>query len=133
MTPTHSVKWRREIEPYRITQGEVASPPQVPYGAFQLPHHNQKHRQELYYGIICSDGEGWDHVSVQIRSFSFGQPHRVPTWEEMCHIKSLFFEDEETVMQLHPPKSQWVNVHNFVLHLWRPQKESIPLPPREFV
>ena len=56
----------------------------------------------------------WDHVSVSLKT-------RTPTWEEMCHIKSLFFADEEVVMQLHPAKSAYVNYHPFCLHLWRPQ------------
>ena len=67
--------------------------------------------------VIASDGGGWDHVSVST-------PERVPTWEEMCKIKSLFFDDEEVVMQLHPAKSQYVNYHERCLHLWRPQTQS---------
>jgi len=72
--------------------------------------------------IICSDGMGWDHVSVSLAT-------RCPTWTEMCCVKAMFFGDETSVMQLHPPKSQWINNHPFCLHLWRPQEESIPLPP----
>jgi hypothetical protein len=41
----------------------------------------------------------------------------------------LFFEDEETVLQLHPPKSKWINIHPNVLHLWRPTRFQVPLPP----
>jgi hypothetical protein len=35
-------------------------------------------------------------------------------------------------MQLHPPRSIWVNTHNFCLHLWRPWRETgaILLPPQ---
>lgn len=74
--------------------------------------------------IVSSASEeyAWDHVSVSM-------PNRCPNWPEMSWIKSLFFDDEETVMQLHPPKSQYVNNHPYCLHLWRPIKENIPLPP----
>jgi hypothetical protein len=43
----------------------------------------------------------------------------------------LFWGDEEAVMQLHPPKSTWINNHNFCLHLWKPHSTvgEIPLPP----
>ena len=68
----------------------------------------------------------FDHVSVSTRK-------RCPTWEEMCWVKSLFFEDEETVMQLHPPKSEWISDHPTCLHLWRPTKEEIPRPPNAAV
>lgn len=72
--------------------------------------------------VIASNGLGWDHVSVCAKN-------RVPTWEEMCKVKDFFFEPEECVMQLHPPQSQYVNCHPYVLHLWRPQNLSIPMPP----
>jgi hypothetical protein len=47
----------------------------------------------------------------------------------MDFIKGLFWSDEETVMQLHPPRSEWINNHDYCLHLWRPLDVAIPLPP----
>jgi len=64
--------------------------------------------------VVCSNGGGWDHVSVS-------RPSQCPTWEDMAAIKDLFFEDDECVMQLHPPNSDYVNNHPYCLHLWRPQ------------
>ena len=64
--------------------------------------------------VVVGAGYGWDHVSVS-------HPQRVPAWEEMCQIKELFFRDDEVVMQLHPAKKNWINLHEKVLHLWRPQ------------
>jgi hypothetical protein len=71
-------------------------------------------------------GDLWEHVSVSKR-------YGVPNWAEMCWVKSLFFEDEECVIQYHPPKSKYVNVHVGVLHLWRPVSAAIPMPPIECV
>lgn len=68
----------------------------------------------------------WDHVSVS-------RATRTPNWPEMDYIKSLFWNDEETVVQFHPPRSQWVNNHPFCLHLWRPADFEIQLPPKEAV
>lgn len=62
--------------------------------------------------VIASDGAGWEHVSVSLS-------HRTPTWEEMCFVKSLFWNEEDAVIQIHPPKSEYVNTHPFTLHLWR--------------
>ena len=76
--------------------------------------------------VIASVGEGWEHVSVSLR-------HRTPTWREMCDVKEMFFDDEDCVMQLHPPKSQHINLHTHCLHLWRPLDSAIPQPPLEFV
>lgn len=76
--------------------------------------------------VIASVGGGWDHVSVCHKK-------RCPTWHEMCKIKEMFFDDEDTVIQFHPPKSTYVNVHPRCLHLWRTQKTEVKLPPIEFV
>lgn len=72
--------------------------------------------------VIASNGGGWDHVSVT----PGGNKRKCPTWEEMCAIKDMFFEPEEAVMQLHPKRSQHINIHPYCLHLWRPQVQAIP-------
>lgn len=74
---------------------------------------------------IASDGEGWEHVSVHMSSDG---KDRTPTWAEMCKIKALFWDEEDCVMQLHPPKSDYVNNHKHCLHLWRPIGVEIPRP-----
>jgi hypothetical protein len=76
--------------------------------------------------VIFSAALGWDHVSVAV----MGQ-RRCPTWEEMCVVKGLFWPPETAVMQLHPPASTYVNVHQYCLHLWAPNgaTAAIPLPP----
>lgn len=72
----------------------------------------------------------WDHVSVHVRVDIRGElRQRVPSWDEMCFVKDLFFDPEEAAMQLHPPKSLYVNHHGFVLHLWRSHNRSIQMPP----
>lgn len=78
--------------------------------------------------MLASDGNitGWDHVSVSIPN----QPKRTPSWAEMCWVKSLFWDDEEEVVQFHPKKSQYVNNHPGCLHLWRPVRAQMPTPPR---
>lgn len=109
------------LEACRVTTGQYASDKSFGFnGAFFVPVFG------LTLKVICSDGSGWDHVSVS-------RPDRCPTWEEMAEIKSLFFDDHECVMQLHPPKSDYVNNHSYCLHLWRPQAAVIPRPPSEFV
>lgn len=62
--------------------------------------------------IIASADAEWERVSVSLQN-------RVPSWEEMCRVKALFWDDEDVVMQLHARRSQWVNNHVNCLHLWR--------------
>lgn len=80
---------------------------------------------------IASDGEGWDHVSV--RAVDPDGASRIPTWGEMCLVKEMFWAPWEAVVQYHPRKSQYVNNHPHVLHLWRPQDEELPQPPPSLV
>lgn len=75
---------------------------------------------------ISSDGLGWEHVSVHIVDRRI---KRIPTWEEMCYIKKIFWEDEDWVVQFHPAKSEYVNNDEFVLHLWKLKNEEFPTPP----
>ena len=88
-------------------------------GAFFIP---SRKLGNAPYMVIASDGEGWEHVSVSL-------PNRCPTWDEMCFIKSIFWDSADCVMQLHPPQQDWVNNHSFCLHLWRPVGVDIPRPP----
>lgn len=81
--------------------------------------------------VIASSGVpgtelAWEHVSVSAQG-------RCPTWSEMCYIKDLFWDAEETVVQYHPPKSTYVNVHPHCLHLWKQTGVYVPLPPRIMV
>lgn len=74
--------------------------------------------------IIASDQAGWEHVSAcPVKN------NRTPTWEEMAFVKSLFWNEDEAVVEYHPPKSRYVNNHPYVLHLWKPIDIELPLPP----
>ena len=56
----------------------------------------------------------------------------MPELEEMCFLKDMFFNDDECVVQYHPPKSDYVNNLKYCLHLWKPIEEYagvLPMPP----
>lgn len=102
------------VEQYRKNRAGMESEPGARWGWFVC--------RRLGYDLrMMSSGEtegnphslGWEHVSV---SRSDG---KVPTWEDMCFAKDLFWDDEEAVVQFHPEKSKYVNYHPGVLHLWR--------------
>lgn len=76
--------------------------------------------------VIASNSEQWEHVSVSLR-------HRTPTWAEMEAIKQMFWDIEDTVVQYHPARSEYVNCHPYCLHLWRPVGSDILRPPKELV
>lgn len=80
--------------------------------------------------VVASDGSDpscpipWKHVSVSILNSCIP-----PSWGIMSKVKDIFWDEETPVMQLHPPKSQWINNHPGCLHLWEPLDQKIPLPP----
>jgi hypothetical protein len=80
------------------------------------------------YRFIFSYGGGWEHASISVVD-----QKRVPTWDEMCMFKDLFWLPEETVVQYHPAKSEYVNCHPYVLHLWRWMDGEFPKPPKNYV
>ena len=116
-----------KINKHRVRFGNLASDDQMGRnGAFMIPFGNHK------LAVIASDcsdwessgltGEAFEHVSVSLDD-------RCPTWDEMCFIKDMFWKDDEVVMQLHPAKKDYINCHPHCLHLWKPNKSNIPLPP----
>lgn len=114
-----------KLDKYRVMNGQLASPPGAPYGFFfirRLPG-----SQTIAVMAAPFDGqEEWEHVSASLAN-------RCPTWDEMAFIKNLFWNPEDTVIQFHPPESQYVNNHSFCLHLWRNTKVAIPTPPMNLI
>lgn len=106
---------------YRVKSGPLGSTEAAGNnGAFLIP---LKHGQTVQ--VIASAGVPeypWEHVSVSRKD-------RCPTWDEMCQIKAIFWDEEDAVVQYHPPKSEYVNIHQFCLHLWRPTEQQLPMPP----
>ena len=88
--------------------------------------------------FIFSYQMGWEHLSVSM-------PSRTPTWDMMCRMKDIFWNDDETCVEYHPAKNQYVNNHPHCLHIWRPvnndqffnepesKEELLPVPPHLLV
>lgn len=109
-------------------------------GAFLIPYSRETYNPgktsspECHLAVIASNEGDWDHVSVHVRDAEAKEElERCPTWDEMKFVKELFFLRTETVVQYHPAESDYVNIHEFVLHLWRPQRVELPMPPQGFV
>lgn len=101
-----------------LERHRLAGQPGDPCGAFEVPHVPTNVRLR----IVASSDFGWEHVSVSL-------PNRTPNWREMEFVCRLFWGEDEAVMQLHPPRSEWVSNHPNCLHLWKPTGAEIPLPP----
>jgi hypothetical protein len=113
-------------EKFRVKEGPMASTVlNGNNGVFQWKMKIGKDLFDTYFIAIASNGSGWEHVSMQI---VFLGHNRLPTWDEMCALKALFWDAEDCVVQYHPPLSKYVDCHPFVLHLWRPRWVELPQP-----
>jgi hypothetical protein len=92
-------------------------------GCFEMKSPKSSKRKLI---IIASDGGEWEHVSIH--GAEAGKQF-TPEWDEMCWVKNAFWDEEDAVMQIHPAKANYVNIHKHTLHLWRPIVLQIPLPP----
>jgi hypothetical protein len=99
------------------------------FGAFQDVPGPCGEKLNVFVSDGTLPGDGWEHVSV---SLSRVGKARLPNWEEMCFVKNLFWDEEDCVVQFHPPKSEHVNNYR-VLHLWRYLTLDFPRPPKEAV
>ena len=106
----------------RLTSEPMKSRRGTMHGAFLVAHKSNELRI-ISSGVIDKQ---WEHVSVSLKN-------RMPNWEEMCLVKDMFWGEEETVVQFHPPKKDYVNLHEYVLHLWKNNNQEIILPPRIYV
>lgn len=98
-----------------------------PFGAFIIPSHHAVRRT---LKVMACDGTetGWEHVSV-----SLAESDKCPSWEEMCLVKSLFWNADECVVQFHPAEKEYVNQHTGCLHLWRCVNQAFPTPDKIMV
>jgi hypothetical protein len=93
-------------------------------------------RAGIILQVLVSDGDGWgdlpgapwEHVSLTVWRRNGAPIERCPTWEEMAFVKGEWWGPDETVIQIHPPESEYVNQHPYCLHLWKPPY-ALPLPP----
>lgn len=75
-----------------------------------------------FLNFIFSYQMGWEHLSVSM-------PNKTPSWNQMCMMKNIFWNEDEACVEYHPKKEDYVNNHKHCLHIWKPTNEVLPLPP----
>ena len=93
-----------------------------PFGWFMIP---SPIKENQYIAVQADAQTEWEHLSASCRN-------RCPTWEEMCYLKNLFWNEDECAVQYHPPKSDHVNLAKTCLHIWV-YRGDMPRPPSIFV
>lgn len=110
-----------ELDRYRISVGPFASNKGDLFGAFFVPNRPSITPLKVICSPFDDKSQTWQHVSVSL-------PNRTPFWSEMVKVKDLFWEEEDTVLQFHPPKSKYVNNMKFCLHMWKHNSMDFPVP-----
>ncbi len=67
--------------------------------------------------IVSQQKAGW-HLSIS-------RPERLPIWEEVRDARYELVPDEATMALLLPPRSEYVNVHDFCLQMYEIPGEYI--------
>ena len=75
---------------------------------------------------VFSWGMNWEHLSVSM-------PRKCPSWEQMCRMKDIFWDEDEVCVEYHPRRKDYVNMHSYCLHIWKPIGVEIPTPPKILV
>lgn len=71
--------------------------------------------------VVWGDNEdGYEHVSVSPK-----HKYSIPSWDDMCFLKEIFFYEEEEAYQIHPKKSEYINMQRNCLHLWKPKGHEL--------
>lgn len=95
-------------------------------GNFLLKMHNvsEKERYEFEFPLTeiaygeCSainfNDEEWEHIMLNLE-----EHNRCASYEEMSVLKETFWEENEIAIQVHPKKSEYINLRQYALHLWR--------------
>ncbi len=115
----------------RVRALDDIAPRVLPFGVTATNRFWNAHSYRVKLGAIVMtvlleaevvDGELWAHMSV------CGQkPPRLPTWEELRWCKETFLGVDRKAIQVLPPKKEYVNIHQHVLHLYAPLERD-PLP-----
>jgi hypothetical protein len=98
---------RRELRPVEI-------PPHV---AALLEPGSEAYRFGGCRVIVSQQAAGW-HLSIS-------RPDRLPSWEEIRDARYALVPDEATMALLLPPRSEYVNVHEFCMQLYEIPGEYI--------
>lgn len=78
---------------------------------FQFPLTEDTHG--VCSAINFKDHE-WEHIMLDLE-----EQGRCASYTEMSVLKETFWEESEIAIQVHPGKSNYINLRQYALHLWR--------------
>lgn len=113
-------------KPFRDSFGRELPTDKKIEGKFHIPIRG------IVYEVKMSRVFEWEHLSVTVyaaKKGGFPEP-RIANPDEVEMLKKMFFHDFETAIEVHPKKSDYVNINPYTLHLWRRFDMTMPTPPK---
>lgn len=85
-------------------------------GTVKLRGENGAHLYHVMFTLEFKDGKPiQEHASVSRKAGT-----KLPGWLEMQELKEILWRDDEECIQIHPKKSDYVNIMGSCLHIWHP-------------
>jgi hypothetical protein len=79
----------------------------------------QKDVDDGHLMVLAGQEPAGFHLSISHRTnTSPPLPGRYPSWDEICEARDRFTPAANIMVQLLPPREEWVNLHETCFHLW---------------
>jgi hypothetical protein len=65
-------------------------------------------------------------AALELWHVSIAHETRLPTWDEVADVRYALVPDDVTLALLLPPSAEYVNAHEFCLHLWQIEDRREP-------
>lgn len=68
--------------------------------------------------IANGEEQEWLHISMSYND-------KLPSYEDMRLVKSIFVGPAHTALQIFPPETKHISIHDYCLHLWVPLEYDV--------
>ena len=104
-----------------------------PNGAFIIPARNAKVKGQCLL-IMINSSFGWEHVSIRMYNGQTSNAMAIfPTHFDISDVKNLFWDKDETVVQIFPDERLYKSRNDYIIHLWSCKLNGpfneFPMPP----
>ncbi|MDS6237441.1 DUF1827 family protein, partial [Clostridioides difficile] len=69
--------------------------------------------------VIYSVENGKEHLTIS-------NEKRFPNWNEIKYVRYKLMKPNKTIVQILPPKEEYINLHENCFHLWEIEDNAVP-------
>lgn len=79
---------------------------------------NKAYNMDTGSKVLYSVENGKEHVSISHKK-------RYPTWDEVSYVRYKLMKPNSYVVQILPPREEYINLHENCFHLWEVDAEVL--------